>query len=47
MRELDVIHDRLVADEPEGCAKVEADRERRLAATIRQLEQEAAEREAA
>jgi hypothetical protein len=47
MAELDRIHDRLVADDPEGCAKALADRERRLAANLRALEREQATREGA
>ena len=32
------VHDRLVANDPEGCAKAEANRERRLAANMPALE---------
>jgi hypothetical protein len=47
LRDTDRVAARLQADDPEVCAKMEADRKRRLNATLRAIEREQAEREAA
>jgi hypothetical protein len=47
LRDQDRIAERLTKDDREGCAKAEADRERRLNATLRAIEREQAAREAA